>query len=93
MNRIDLKIRRSLLRDEATSIAHLMAKKVIDDGEASIQVEDNEGEELWDIYISGENEFVIACCTRGLGGRVYEYKYYREEQMKDILYEFFKKEI
>ena len=29
MNRIDLKIRRNILKDEATSIAHLMAKKVI----------------------------------------------------------------
>ena len=29
MNRIDLKITRSLLKDEATSIAHFMAKKVI----------------------------------------------------------------
>lgn len=93
MNRIDLKIRRNVLKNEATSIAHFMAKKVIDNEEASIQVEDNEGEDVWDIYISGENEFVIACCTRGRGGRVYEYKYYREEQMEDILYEFFKKEI
>ena len=93
MNRIDLKITRSLLKDEATSIAHFMAKKVIDDGEASIQVDDNEEEDLWDIYISGENEFVIACCTRGRGGLVYEYKYYREEQMEGLLYEFFKKEI
>ena len=93
MNRIDLKITRSLLKDEAASIAHFMAKKVIDDGEASIQVEDNEGEDLWDIYIGVENEFVIACCTRGRGGLVYEYKNYREEQMEGILYEFFKKEI
>ena len=95
MNRIDLKITRSLLKDEATSIAHFMAKKVIDNGEASIQVEDNEEEDLWDIYISGENEneFVIACCTRGRGGLVYEYKYYGEEQMEGIIYEFFKKEI
>lgn len=93
MNRIDLKIRRNVLKDEATSIAHFMAKKVIDNEEASIQVEDNEGEDLWDIYISGENEFVIACCTRGRGGSSQEYKYYREEQLEGILYEFFKKEI
>lgn len=100
MNRIDLKIRRNVLKDEATSIAHFMAKKVIDNEEVSIQVEDNEGEDLWDIYnaykedknTSGET-IVIACCTRGRGGRVYEYKYYIEEQLEGILYEFFKKEI
>lgn len=100
MKRIDLKIRRSLLKDEATSIAHFMAKKVIDEGEASIQVEDNEGEDVWDIYnaykedknTSGET-IVIACCTRGSGGRVYEYKYYCKEQLEGILYEFLTEEI
>lgn len=95
MNRIDLKITRNVLKDEATSIAHFMAKKVIDNEETSIQVEDNEGEDLWDIYnaykedkkTSGET-IVIAC-----GGRVYEYKYYRKEQLEGILYEFLTEEI
>ena len=100
MNRIDLKIRRNDLKDEATSIAHFMAKKVIDNEETSIQVEDYEEEDLWDIYnaykedknTSGET-IVIACCTRGRGGRVYEYKYYSKEQLEGILYEFLTEEI